>query len=76
MLARCILYGLRLLSEGCSGILWQLVLGKFFKERKMETIRKKLEVLKHSLHDAEERAVAAEKVLDDQTKRSEKVRTS
>lgn len=75
-MARCILYGLRLLSEGCSGISWQLVLGKFFKESKMETIRKKLDVLKHSLKDAEERAKAAEKVLDKQTQRSERVRAS
>lgn len=50
-------------QECCVGF-WNALL-----ERKMETIRKKLDVLKHTLNDVEERAASAEKELEKSTQR-------
>ena len=42
-------------------------------ESKMETIRKKLDVLRHTLNETESRAALAEKELEDSTQRNTEV---
>ena len=54
-------------QECCVGF-WNALL-----ERKMETIRKKIDVLKHTLNDVEDRAAAAEKELEKSAQRNSAV---
>lgn len=45
----------------------------FYLESKMETIRKKLDVLRHTLNETEDRAINAEKELEKSTQRNAEV---